>query len=61
MSAQMLELPALARVFKAGFSEYVVPLQMTEAALDDLFAESLIEPADPDGVSTFLEGRAQRD
>jgi predicted phosphodiesterase len=29
--------------------------------LDDLFAESLITPADPDGVSTFLEGRAQRD
>ena len=34
---------------------------MTEAALDDLFAESLIETADPDGVSTFLEGRTQRD
>ena len=34
---------------------------MTEAALDDLFAESLIEPADPDGVSTRLEGRTQRD
>jgi GNAT superfamily N-acetyltransferase len=33
MSAQTLELPALARVFDAGFSGYVVPLQMTESAL----------------------------
>ena len=30
------------------------------AALDDHFKESLITPADPDGVSAFFEGRAGR-